>query len=164
MRSVIFLFIGICSFGFSVFAQPKISLDKTSIEYGKMPYGGSNLKSYFTVTNIGNEPLIITRVTTGDGGFMCHSYPREPIAPNKSAEIIFLYDTRRIGPFNKSGYIQSNAIEPNLSIKIKGEITPAPVAYFEKREVNFGALEAGDFASFEMFNYGTASLKINNIE
>ncbi len=164
MRSVIFLFIGICSFGFSVFAQPKISLDKTSIDYGKMPYGGSNLKSYFTVTNIGNEPLIITRVTTGDGGFMCHSYTREPIMPNKSAEIVFLYDTKRIGPFNKSGYIQSNAVEANMSIRIKGEITPAPVAYFDKREVNFGTLEAGDFASFEMFNFGTALLKINKIE
>ena len=164
MRSVIFLFIGICSFSFSAFAQPKISLDKTSIDYGKIPYGGSNLKSYFTVTNTGNEPLIITRVSTGDGGFMCHSYTREPIMPNKSAEIIFLYDTKRIGPFNKSGYIQSNTVEANLPIRIKGEITPAPVAYFDKREVNFGMLEAGDFASFNMINYGTALLKINKIE
>ena len=164
MRSVIFLFVLFCISGFNFFAQPKMSIDKTSIEYGKIPYGGANLKSYFTVTNIGNEPLIITRVSTGDGGFMCHSFPREPIMPNKSGEIVFLYDSKRIGPFNKSGYIQSNAVEANMLIRIKGEITRAPVAYFDKREVNFGTLEAGDFASFEMFNYGTALLKINKIE
>jgi hypothetical protein len=164
MRSVIFLFIGICGFSFSVFAQPKISIDKTSIEYGKLPYGGANLKSYFTVTNIGNEPLIITRVSTGDGGFMCHSYPREPILPNKSAEIVFLYDTKRIGPFNKTGYIYSNAVEPDLYIRIKGEIIPSPVAYFEKKEVNFGTLEMGDKGTFDLLNNGTALLKIKKIE
>ncbi len=164
MRSVIFLFVLICNSGFLVLAQPKISLDKTSIEYGKMPYGGANLKSYFTVTNIGNEPLIITRVSTGDGGFMCNSYPREPIMPGKSAEIVFLYDTKRIGPFNKTGYIYSNSDEPNLYIRIKGEIIPSPVAFFEKKEINLGTLDAGDRGSFNLFNYGTALLKMKQVE
>lgn len=164
MRNVIFCVLGICSFSFSVFSQPKISIDKTSIEYGKMPYGGANLKSYFTVTNIGNEPLIITRVSTGDGGFMCHSSPREPIMPDKSAEIVFLYDTKRIGPFNKTGYIYSNTDEPNLSVRIRGEIIPNPVAYFDKKEINLGTLDAGDRGSFDLFNYGTALLKIIKIE
>jgi hypothetical protein len=142
MRSVIFLFVLICNTGFLAFAQPKISLDKTSIEYGKMPYGWVNLKSYFTVTNVGNEPLIINSVKTGDGGFICHSSPREPIMPNQSAEIVFLYDTKRVGPFNKTGYIYSNADEPNLSIRIKGEIIPSPVAYFDKKEINLGTMDA----------------------
>jgi hypothetical protein len=164
MRSVIFLFVLIYNTGFLAFAQPKISIDKTSIEYGKIPYGGANLKSYFTVTNVGNEPLIITRVSTGDGGFMCHSYPREPIMPNKSAEIVFLYDTKRVGPFHKTGYITSNADEPNLYIKIKGEIIPSPVAYFDKKEINFGTLESGDRCSFDLFNYGTALLKMKQVE
>lgn len=164
MRSVIFLFVLIYNTGFLAFAQPKISINKTSIEYGKMPYGGANLKSYFTVTNVGNEPLIITRVSTGDGGFMCHSYPREPIMPNKSAEIVFLYDTKRVGPFHKTGYISSNTDEPNLYIRIKGEIIPSPVAYFDKREINLGTLDAGDRGSFDMFNYGTALLKMKQVE
>lgn len=164
MRSVIFLFVLIYNSGFLAFAQLKISIDKTSIEYGKMPYSGANLKSYFTVTNIGNEPLIITRVSTGDGGFMCQSYPREPIMPNKSADIVFLYDTKRVGPFQKTGYISSNATEPNLYIRIKGEIIPSPVVYFEKSEIKLGTLDAGDRGSFDMFNYGTELLKIIKIE
>ena len=164
MRSVIFLFLTYLLVFQSASAQPKLSLDKLTIEYGKLAYSGENLISIFKVTNEGNEPLIISSVKTGDGGFMCSSYPREPIMPNHSAEIKFLYDGKRVGPFSKSGYIQSNANESILYIKIKGEIVPGPVAYFHKKNLNLGTLNAGDLASFDLFNYGTSLLKIQRVE
>lgn len=163
MRSWIFLLLTLSCAPHVIFSQPRLELEKTSIDYGKFRYGGSNLISEFRVKNTGNEPLIITRVGTGDGGFMCKSYPKEPIQPNKTAVIQFLYDTKRIGRFTKTGYIQSNSLEENQTITIRGEIIPAPVIYFTQKELNLGTIKAGEYSSFELYNYGTAPLILSKI-
>ena len=54
-----------------------------------------------------------------------------PIAPRKSA-ITVKYDTKRIGPINKSVTITSNASnEPTKVIRIKGKVEPSTSATAE---------------------------------
>ena len=104
---------------------PVISIDKDVHDYGKITQG-ANGTCVFTVTNTGNEPLIIS-LCKGSCGCTVPSCPKEPIAPGATAEIKVKYDTNRVGPINKSVTITSNAAnEPSKRIRITGNVTAKP--------------------------------------
>ena len=80
----------------------------------------------FKFTNTGTEPLIISNAK-GSCGCTVPSWPKTPIKPGESAAIKVKYDSKRIGPINKSVTISSNASnEPTKVIRIKGMIEAAP--------------------------------------
>lgn len=113
--------------GFNATAQevgangPVIKLDKDVHDYGTVEQG-ANGECVFTVTNTGNQPLILSRCK-GSCGCTVPSCPQEPIAPGQSSKIKVKYDTNRVGPINKSVTITSNAgNEPNKVIRIKGQV------------------------------------------
>ncbi len=85
----------------NLFSQAEVKFDTLQFDLGQIIEGGSNLKKNIYFTNIGNEPLIITQASTGDGGSMA-TWDREPILPGKKGKITFIYDTKRIGFFSKS--------------------------------------------------------------
>lgn len=104
-----------------------IELDKEVHDYGTMEQGG-NGECVFTVTNKGTEPLIISKCK-GSCGCTVPQCPKEPLAPNATAEIKVKYDTKRVGPINKSVTIESNAANSAVKvIRIKGNIKAAPTA------------------------------------
>jgi hypothetical protein len=108
-----------------LFSGPAISVDKETHEYGTLAYG-SNSECVFTVTNIGTEPLIITKAQPSCG---CTQpiFSSEPIAPGESATIKVSYDTNRVGDFTKSITLMSNAVnEGTKIIYIKGTVSPKP--------------------------------------
>jgi len=99
----------------------EISLDKETHDYGTIDQGG-NGESVFTVTNSGSAPLIISRCK-GSCGCTVPACPKEPIAPGASASISVKYDTKRVGPINKSVTIESNATNsPVKVVRIKGTV------------------------------------------
>lgn len=100
---------------------PVISVDKEVHDYGTIDQGG-NGKCVFVVTNTGNQPLIIS-LCKGSCGCTVPACPKEPIAPGASAEITVQYDTKRVGPINKSVTITSNAVnEHSKTIRIRGNV------------------------------------------
>ena len=120
--------------GFNSYAQDApvisskavISIDKEVHDYGTIEQGADG-ECFFTVTNTGTEPLILSRCK-GSCGCTVPSCPQEPIAPGASAKIKVKYDTNRVGPINKSVTITSNAgNEQNMIIRIKGQIKAKPV-------------------------------------
>jgi hypothetical protein len=117
--------------GMNAFAQevgangPVITIDKEVHDYGTMEQGG-NGECVFTVTNTGNEPLLI-QMCKGSCGCTVPSCPVEPIAPGATSTIKVKYDTNRVGPINKTVTITSNATnEPSKMIRIKGNIVAKP--------------------------------------
>jgi len=105
---------------------PVITIDKEVHDYGNLDQGGNGTCT-FTVTNTGNEPLIL-QTCKGSCGCTVPSCPVEPIAPGTSAKITVKYDTNRVGPINKNVTITSNATnEPSKIIRIKGNIVAKPV-------------------------------------
>ena len=103
----------------------KVEFEKEVHDFGNLKQGEPAVYE-FTFTNTGNEPLIISN-SRGSCGCTVPSWPREPIAPGKSAAIKVKYDSNRLGPINKSVTIQSNAInEPTKVVRIKGNIEPKP--------------------------------------
>ena len=117
--------------GMNAYAQevgangPVITIDKEVHDYGTMEQGG-NGECVFTVTNTGNEPLLI-QMCKGSCGCTVPSCPVEPIAPGATSTIKVKYDTNRVGPINKTVTITSNAVnEPSKMIRIKGNIVAKP--------------------------------------
>lgn len=100
---------------------PAITLDKTIHDYGTITQG-ANGACEFIVTNSGTEPLIISRCK-GSCGCTVPKCDKDPIMPGTTSAISVKYDTKRIGPINKSVTITSNATnEPTKVIRIKGKV------------------------------------------
>ena len=104
-----------------------------NIEFSKMVHDYGNMKQNgdgtceFKFTNTGTAPLIISNAK-GSCGCTVPQWPREPIAPGASNVIKVKYDTKRVGPINKSVTISSNAETPTAVLRIKGTIEAAPKA------------------------------------
>ncbi len=124
--------VGAQSFAQELITGPAISLDKETHDYGTVS-NGANGECVFIVKNIGTEPLLLTNAQASCGCTV-PAYPKEPIAPGQTAEIRVSYDTKRVGPFQKSITISSNAQNsPVKVIYIKGTVegqveNAAPVA------------------------------------
>lgn len=120
----------IFAFAFGSFAQaqvggPEIAFEKDLHDFGKLKQYG-NATTEFVFTNTGNAPLIISNAK-GSCGCTVPTWPREPIAPGAKAVIKVKYDSKRVGPINKSVTITSNASNsPTKVIRITGNIDAAP--------------------------------------
>ncbi len=104
---------------------PEIKFEKTVHDFGTLKQHG-DASTEFKFTNTGNEPLYISNAK-GSCGCTVPSWPREPIKPGDSNVIKVKYDSKRVGPINKSVTITSNAVnEPTKVLRIKGLIKAAP--------------------------------------
>lgn len=81
----------------------------------------------FTFTNVGKEPLIIQQCSASCG-CTTPDWTKEPIMPGQKGSIKVKYNTKdRIGSFNKTVYIKSNAKsdKERYEITIKGNVIAA---------------------------------------
>lgn len=102
-----------------------IEFEKEIHDFGQMKQYGDASTS-FVFKNTGTAPLIISNAK-GSCGCTVPQWPKEPIPPGETGEIKVKYDSKRVGPINKSVTIQSNAgNEPTKVIRIKGNIEAAP--------------------------------------
>ena len=104
---------------------PQITVDKEVHDYGTIPQG-ANGTCEFVVTNTGDAPLILTQCK-GSCGCTVPKCETEPIKPGQKTTITVKYDTKRVGPINKSVTISSNATNaPEKIVRIKGTVEGAP--------------------------------------
>lgn len=118
------LFAGIALFGtFALASAQTITFDKTTYEYGQIKPNSDGTR-FFTVTNTGDKPLIISNVKPSCG-CTTPEFSTAPIAPGKSAKIKVGYNTASVSPFNKMIEVFSNdPVNSRSVIYIKGEVTP----------------------------------------
>ena len=101
---------------------PEITFEKEVIDLGEfMQYDDPSSKCEFLFTNTGKEPLIISKAK-GSCGCTVPEWPKEPIMSGESGVIKVNYDEKRVGSFNKSITINSNAKNATQILKIKGKI------------------------------------------
>ncbi|WP_166384561.1 MULTISPECIES: DUF1573 domain-containing protein [unclassified Polaribacter] len=104
----------------SINAQ-EFKFEKETINYGKIEKG-SDRERVFVFSNIGDEPIVISRIQSSCGCTIPKK-PEAPIMPGEKGEIKVSYDTNRLGGFSKSITVFSNAKEGNKVIRIKGMVT-----------------------------------------
>ena len=115
------------SFTISTQSQEKnaeVSFNETIIDYGTIENGADGKKT-FKFKNIGNSPLIFSRIFSSCGCTIPKK-PEKPIQPGESGIIEVEYDTKRTGLFQKAITVNSNAKTPNIILRIKGEVLPEP--------------------------------------
>jgi len=118
-------------FGFTVHAQQaKITFKTDTIDYGTIAKGSDGLR-VFEFTNTGDAPLIITDVKSSCGCTIPKK-PEGPVAPGASSTIEVKYDTSRVGPIRRSITVTSNASEPMVALKIKGEVKNDSASILER--------------------------------
>lgn len=87
---------------------------------------GPKVSYEFTFTNTGTEPLILSKVKASCG-CTTPSWPKDPILPGEEGTIMVTYNTaNRVGAFNKSVTITSNATEATKVIYISGKVIDVP--------------------------------------
>jgi len=114
------ILIAFVAFVQQVNAQAKMEFVTETVDYGEIAKGSDGLR-VFEFTNVGNEPLIISRVKSSCGCTVPKK-PDGPIAPGESSTIEVKYDTKRVGPIRKTVTVYSNAEEAIKPLKIKGKV------------------------------------------
>lgn len=94
------------------------------MDYGTIEHNADGNRE-FKFKNTGKEPLIISN-STGSCGCTVPTWPKEPIKPGESSSIKVHYATDRIGAFEKTVTVTSNAKTPSKVLKIKGVVKPDP--------------------------------------
>lgn len=77
----------------------------------------------FDFRNDGNGPLILSEVKTSCG-CTTPDWPKQPIMPGQSAEIIVEYDAQKDGAFDKTINVYTNIQDDPFELKIKGVVYP----------------------------------------
>jgi len=110
--------------------QAKISFESDTIDYGSIEKGSDGVR-VFEFTNTGDAPLVITDVKSSCGCTIPKK-PENPIAAGEKGKIEIKYDTNRPGPIRKTVTVYSNAEQPVLAVKIKGEVISENKSVLEK--------------------------------
>jgi hypothetical protein len=101
---------------------PVASFDKTVCDLGDLTQGSPGT-AVFTLSNTGNEPLIISSAKASCGCTNL-SYSQEPILPGKTATISATYNAAAAGNFSKTVTVVTNASGQPVVLQIKGKVLP----------------------------------------
>ena len=94
-----------------------ITFKEKSVDFGDIVQG-AKVEHTFVLTNSGTVPLVISNVAA-TCGCTVPSWPKEPVAPGKSAEIKVTFNsTGKMGQQNSVVRIYSNASEPIEKISL----------------------------------------------
>lgn len=126
LTSYLLAFAFICIFSLGQINAQQIEFEHEMFDFG-MIEEGEKVSYAYKFTNKGTAPLILTNAK-GSCGCTVPSWPKEPIAPGETEEIVVTFDTK-----NKSGRqiknitITSNSTPAQTVIRIMGEVVPKPL-------------------------------------
>lgn len=104
--------------------KPVIKVSEDMHDFGKIKEEDGNATCEFVITNTGNAPLVLNRVSASCG-CTTPDWTKEPIAPGKTGVVKVTYGAKgRPGPFVKTISVFSNAQEAPFVLKIKGDVVP----------------------------------------
>ncbi|HFC01088.1 MAG TPA: DUF1573 domain-containing protein [Phaeodactylibacter sp.] len=102
-----------------------IEFEETSFDFGTIE-SGDKVSHTYKFKNTGTEPLIIKKAK-GSCGCTIPKWPKEPIAPGATADMLVEFNSRgKSGTQNKRVTITANTNPPQTFISIKGEVTKKP--------------------------------------
>lgn len=127
MRKLVFL---MAMVAFSAQAQekavtngPVITFEESSKDFGDIKQG-DKVEHVFKLENTGKAPLVISNVAA-TCGCTVPNWPKEPIAPGKTAEIKVTFNSAgKMGKQNSVVRIYSNASEPIEKVSMISNVLP----------------------------------------
>ncbi len=101
----------------------EITFTETEHDYGTIEYNG-NGEYEFVFENTGDSPLVLKNVKTSCG-CTASEWSKEPINEGDTGKIKVSYRTTIPGSFSKSITVFSNASNPMVTLRIKGNVEKA---------------------------------------
>lgn len=102
---------------------PVISFDKETFDFGTVKEG-ELVETSFIVTNTGKSDLIITDAKA-TCGCTVPTWPKEPVAPGKSAELKVKFNTNgKPNKQSKTVTLYTNTEKGTEAVKLTGMVTP----------------------------------------
>ena len=129
MKKLILLVAIILGTGIAVNAQTKpaeFKFDTETHDFGKVALNKPVIYT-FNFTNIGDAPLIITKVET-TCGCTVGEYTQTPVKKGEKGFVKATYNAAVAAPFSKPIRVTSNAKTPQKTLVIKGEVVEAAAA------------------------------------
>ncbi len=161
-----------------LYAKGQFQFEKETHDFG-IVIDGVKATYIFKFKNVGDQPIIMNQVKPSCG---CTSpvWTKTPILPGQEGEIKVIYNsTNRIGSFNKSITISSNADPASKVVYIKGlvirasekeystaELQDSPKLLLAKNKHFFGKIEVNKpvVYTFIIKNMGKNPLEITKVE
>jgi hypothetical protein len=126
MKKLILLGMLMCLCISAAFAQADIVFEEQVYDFGKIKEEDGVATAVFNFKNTGSDPLILSSVTASCGCTV-PSWTKEPVPGGQAGEIKASYNASgRPGFFEKTITVKSNASEPTVTLRIKGEVIPRP--------------------------------------
>ena len=139
-------------------AQPRISSNKETHNFGQIEWKRPVTVEY-TITNTGNQPLVLTNVTTSCACAVA-DWTKEPIAPGGKGTVKATFDAKALGHFEKSVGIYSNASPSLVYLKFTGEVVQEIKDYTKQLPHAIGSirLDRDEFAFPDVYRGQQPSL------
>jgi hypothetical protein len=115
---------------------PEITFENLVHDYGTVAYGGDGVCT-FKFTNTGKEPLILQQPQSSCGCTV-PTWPKEPVLPGASDEIQVTYNTKKVGPINKTITVRSNAKTNTVVLRITGAVQADPAQQLPEKKPTEG--------------------------
>ncbi len=112
-----------CEQNTSVDVRFKTTMKVNAVYDAKQVAVGEVIKAKFLVENTGDAPLVLSDVK-GSCSCTVTEYPKDPIQPGESKEIIAKVETKNASPgeLNKSVTIMANTTPPSTTVKVHARI------------------------------------------
>ncbi|MBL7892999.1 MAG: DUF1573 domain-containing protein [Bacteroidia bacterium] len=130
LLSLAVVFVGFVKSNAQETAPPNPNAAEIVFETDQHDFGtlkqGAECAVEFKFKNTGKEPLLISNAQPSCGCTV-PQWPKEPVKPGDSGVIKVKYDSNRVGPFEKTVTVTSNAKTQQKVVRIKGKIEAKPV-------------------------------------
>ncbi len=128
LLTTIFFIVGMIAYA-GILGDAEIKFEKTTHDFGTFPENAPKVTCSFKFTNTGDGLLVIHQAVASCGCTV-PQYPKEPIKPGESGEIVVTYDgTGKFpGHFKKSITIRTNAKQEIIRLYVSGDMTPSEKA------------------------------------
>lgn len=104
-----------------------IEFEESTFDFGTID-AGEKVSHVYKFKNTGNEPLVI-KDAKGSCGCTVPKWPKEPVAPGDSGEILVEYNSKgKKGKETKRVTLTANTTPAQTFLTITGEVTPDPNA------------------------------------
>jgi hypothetical protein len=105
----------------------EMAFSETEFDFGTVKEG-LKVSHTYSFKNTGKEPLVISNAQ-GSCGCTVPKWPRDPIAPGKSGEIVVEFDTKgKAGDRNQKVTLTANTNPPQTFLTLKGKVEGDPNA------------------------------------
>lgn len=124
MKKILFAFVALMGFAMSAAAEPKVTFESTSHNFGTFSEANATQKCVFTFTNTGDQPLVINQAVASCGCTV-PKYTKTPIKPGEKGTINVTYNGQGKFPghFKKTITVRTNGTPEMVRLYIEGDMT-----------------------------------------